>query len=261
MSNVLFSSEFDPSKLVFEAAKSQKEGGSIKSSRINYLYNEDGESEPLLIQTAQMKVPFGIGNDEKFGDGKKWDVRLSFQGQERNKKIQRFREAMDKLNEAVIQKALDNCGDWLNDDDHDLKTIKKSFKSSIKKSKKEEYADMFKVSVPFKKDNTGPYPHIKFYNENQEEIEWTDVKPGCSVVCILNIAGVWMAPGTGQFGVSVRLSQMQVYPPKRISGYQIRKEADYDEGAEDNSDDEDNDSIDADVEEEEVVEVESDDDE
>jgi hypothetical protein len=261
--NILFSSEFDATRVNFEKAKSQKEGGSIKSSRISYNYDDSGESEPLLIQTAPMKVPFGIGNDEKYGEGKKWDTRLSFQGEERNKKIQRFRQAIEKLNDTVIQKCLDNCSEWLDDDDHDMKTIKKCFTSSIKKQsakskaeKNVEYPDMFKISIPFNKENTGPNGYIKFYDDNQQETTWESVVPGCTVVCLVNISGIWLSPGVGKFGTSIKLTQMQIFPAKRVCGYQIRKEVEYEENEEE---EDDNDSVEADVEdEEEIVEVESD---
>jgi hypothetical protein len=263
--NILFSSEFDATRVNFEKAKSQKEGGSTKSSRISYNYDDSGDTEPLLIQTAPMKVPFGIANNEKWikeGEiANKWDVRLSFQGEERNKKIQRFRKAFEQLEAVVVQKCLDNCTEWLEDDDHDMKTIKKSFTSSIKKqsakSKEKsgvEYPDMFKTKVPFNKENTEPNNYIKFYDENQQETTWESVVPGCTVVCLVNVSSVWLSPGPGTFGVTSRLSQMQIFPAKRVSGFQIRKETEY---GEEEEEEEDEDSIEG-GDGEEVVEVESD---
>lgn len=236
---VLLSNKVDTSRIVFSEAKATKSGGNIKTARINYRYGDGEDSQKMIIQTAKMRVPFGISNDEKFGSGTKWDIRLSFQGEERTKSIQRFRTCMENIDKAVINKCLENCGNWLEDDEYDEKLLTKCFKSSIKKSKKENYADMFKISIPFNQENTAPRSNIEFYDSstNPTPIDYSDVKPGSEVVCLIEVAGIWMSPGTNQFGLSVRLVQMQVFQTKQLKGFQIQTETDdYDELEDDKED-------------------------
>jgi|694.fasta_scaffold00964_25 hypothetical protein len=238
----LLSSELDPNKICFSEAKSQKIGGNIKSSRVSYFYgNNTDESNRLIIQTARMKIPFGINNDEKFGDGSKWDVRLSFQGEERSKKIMRFRECIEKINEAVKTKCAENSKDWFGKE-YKRDILEEFFKSTIKTSKKEGYSDMFRVSIPFNKENTAPNGNIEFFNDKEEPISWHDVTPGSEVICLIEINSVWIAPGTKQFGIIVKLLQMQVFPSKQLRGYQMRSDTDAN-GDEDNSVEEEEEEI------------------
>lgn len=238
----LLSSELDVDKIHFGEAKSQKVGGNIKSSRISYFYGKNTEeSNRLVIQTARMKIPFGINNDEKFGDGSKWDVRLSFQGEERSKKIARFRECIENINETVKNKCAENSKDWLGKE-YKKEILEEFFKSTIKTSKKEGYSDMIRISIPFNKENTSPISNIEFFNDKEEQISWQDVTPGSDVTCLIEINSVWIAPGTKQFGVIIKLLQMQVFPSKQLRGYQMRSEVDAN-GEEEES-----------VEEEEIVE-------
>ena len=254
----LLSSKVDTNRIVFSDAKSQKDGGNIKSARITYRYGDNEDSSKMVIQTAKMRVPFGISNDEKFGNGNKWDIRLSFQGEERTKSIQRFRECIERINTSVINKCLENCSTWLEDEElGDERLLRKCFKSSIKKSKKENYSDMFRISIPFNKENTAPRSNIEFYNSNAQQIDWTEVKPGSEVVCLIEINGIWISPGTNQFGLSVRLVQMQVFQTKQLKGFHIQTEIDDLEDNDDELEDNDEDSVEADNDEE-IVEVESD---
>ena len=64
-----------------------------------------------------MRIPFGISNNEKFGDGTRWEVQFSFQDEERSPSVQNFHQALDKVNNKVLPKYLNNninkYKDWL----------------------------------------------------------------------------------------------------------------------------------------------------
>ena len=55
-------------------------------------------------------------------------------------------------------------------------------------------------------------------------MKWTDITPGCEVVALFEINGIWLSPGIKQFGPSVKLVQLQVFKPKRLKGFQIKYE-------------------------------------
>jgi hypothetical protein len=257
MATILLSSEVKPECMQFEKSKPIKEGSVIKSARIGYRHNGSEDAGSMIIQTARMKTPFGIGNDAKFANGDKWDIRLSFQGEERSKKIQRFRHCMEDVNKKVVEAAGTHSTEWLGEQ-YDPGFLKVMFKSSIKKSKKENYADMFRISIPFNKDNTGPRSNVEFYDEEHNKIEWTEVTPGSEVVCLFVINGAWSASGTNQFGISVKLVQLQLFKAKQLRGYQIKAEPDYDDVSDEEAEADDKDSIEAD-DDEEVGEVDSED--
>ncbi len=260
MASILLSSEVKPECMQFEKTKPIKEGSVIKSARIGYCHDGNmDEAGGMIIQTARMKTPFGIGNDAKFGNGDKWDIRLSFQGEERSKRIQRFRSCIEGINTKVVSEAGKHSKEWLGEE-YTPDFLKVMFKSSIKKSKKENYSDMFRISIPFNKENTDPRSDVEFYDDNHQKIEWTEVTPGSEVVCLFVINGAWSASGTNQFGISVKLVQLQLFKPKQLRGYQIKAEPEYEDMSDEDDVDEDGvESIDNDADEE-VIEVDSDED-
>lgn len=222
--SVTLSKEFIPKNLIVGKASS-KNGGAVKSARVSYVL-PDGSTDKLILQTARMKVPFGLSNDEKFGNGTKWDIRLSFQGEDNDSKIKRFRECAEALDTRIVETALENCKDWLDDDDHDMKTLRKAYKNPIKKSKKAEYSDMYRISVPFNRENTAPQSSVEFFDDKGEPVSWKEIKPGCSMICLFEVNGVWISKGMNQFGLSVRLLQAQIFQTKKLSGFQIRNDSD-----------------------------------
>lgn len=262
MATTLLSKEIESDKIIFIDVPS-KEGSAMKNIRIKY--NHDSESEPdrFIIQSARMKAPFGITNNQKFikGDDRlKWDLQLSFQGEERNKKIQRFREALDLIDNRIIKEGTENSEEWIGDDEPDEKSMKKAYKSSLKRFKPkkdrpdDKYSDTFKISISWDYENDKPRNNIEFYDENGTEITWEQVTPGCEVVALFEINGVWCSTGLGTFGPSVKLVQLQVFKPKRVKGFQIKYEAENEESDdEEESIDDDENSVENPEEPEEAI--------
>ena len=237
---ILFSHEVDPDKIVLEDPKSSKTGSSVKSSNVGYRHGENSDAKQLLIQLPRMRVPFGITNNEKFGDGKKWELNFSFNGEERNKKIQRFRSGIKQIDGKIIDSIHECC------EEHFGKELKPEilaefYKGGVKTSKNPKYADNFKVHLGMRKDDT---PHAEFFDKQKNAIDWKEVQPGSEAVAIVSLTRVWSATGTKQFGPTWKLIQMQVFKAERLTGFQIKEE----------DDDDDSDS----EEEEEIVESDDD---
>ena len=117
---ILLAKEFDAEKLVF-IDNPPKEGTS-RSVRIKYLHDEESDPERLIMQSARMKIPFGISNNLKFVTDKKnvvdtsklkWDLQLSFAGEERSKRIQRFRKAIDDFDNRCKDSLVKNGNNWI----------------------------------------------------------------------------------------------------------------------------------------------------
>lgn len=244
MANTLLSKEIDTEKIVFIDVPS-KEGSAMKNVRIKYMHDEESEPDRFIVQTAKMKAPFGITNNQKFikGDDRlKWDLQLSFQGEDRNKKIQRFKEAIEMIDNRIIEEGTKNSEEWIGDDEPDEKSMKKAYKSSLKRFKPkkdrpdDKYSDTFKISISWDYEKDRPRSNIEFYDENGNELDWEQVTPGCDVVALFEINGVWCSTGLGTFGPSVKLVQLQVFKPKRVKGFQIKYEAENDFDSDNNSD-------------------------
>lgn len=253
--NILFPRDFNSDNVVFSKMIKQKDSA---SGNVRMRYNYGTEPERLVIQTARMRVPFGITNNEKYNDKNaplKWDVRISFDGEDKNKKIQRFRECLDSLDKEIQKEALKNAKEWLNDDDPDEKSIRKSYKSCLKKFKPKAdkpdsvYADTFKINIPWDYELNKPASYVEFYDEDGKETDYTSVTNGCEVVALFSINGVWCSPGINSFGTTAKLVQLQVFKPKKIKGFTIKYDKDSDE-----EDEEETEEVEIEVEEEDELE-------
>jgi len=247
MATTLLSKEVNVDNIVFIDVPS-KEGSAMKNVRVKYQHDTDAEPDRFIIQSARMRSPFGITNNQKWikGDDKvKWDIQLSFQGEERNKKIQRFRETIEAIDERILKEGTKNSDEWIGDDEPDERSMRKAYKSSLKKFKpkkdrpSDKYADNFKISISWDHEKDQPRSNIEFYDETGAEISWDSVTPGCDVVALFEINGVWCSTGLGTFGPSVKLVQLQVFKPKRVKGFQIK----YENANNDSEDEEDAESI------------------
>lgn len=242
--STILASEFNVENVVLSKFQPNKDSGT-GTVRVGYRYSEDSEPERLVVQSARMRAPFGLSSNEKFakeGDNLKWTLQVSFDGEEKNKKIQKFRKFIEDFDNHITSVGLQHADEWINDDDPDEKTIKKAYKSALKKFKPKKggsdsvYSDTFKISIPWDPSTDEPRSNIEFFDEQGNTTSWTDITPGCEVVALFAINGIWCSPGISSFGPSVKLVQLQVFKPKKIKGFNIKydKESD-DESAEESS--------------------------
>lgn len=251
MAQVLLAKEVNTDNIMF-IDQAQKSDSAMKNIKMKYLHVEGEDPDRFIIQSAKMKIPFGIGNNEKFlkdADNKlKWDISLSFQGEERNKSIQRFRETIEMIDKRIIQECRNNSAEWINDDEPDDKSMKKAYKSSLKKFKPKKdakssdvFPDNFRINISWDDDKNQPRSGIEFFDENRQPIKWDSITPGCEAVALFEYNGLWCSTGLGTFGPSVKLIQLQVFRPKKVQGFQIKHESANGESDEEDSSEEEED--------------------
>jgi hypothetical protein len=236
MDNVLLSKEFKAEKLSFGEYQQNKDSatGSVK---MGYKSNKSSEPDRLVIQSPRMRVPFGISNNEKYADGKKlkWSIQISFDNEQSDVRIASFRKCVTDLDNAVIQKGLENSAVWLKNPKHTAETIRMSYASALKTGKdnaSSKYPDAVKISIPWDtsiNEETGverdqPASWVEFFDENGNEVTWEYVVPQCEVKAVFGVSGVWCSPGIRMFGTSLKLIQMQVFKPKKIKGFSIKSD-------------------------------------
>lgn len=253
MSSIILAQEYKKNDLKFGKFQVSKNSAGSGSVSLGYDYKSDGNSDNLTIQTAKMKAPFGIGNNEKFRENEnsklKWSLQLSFDGIEKNKKIDRFHKFLDMFDEQIKVEGLKNAETWINDDDADEKSMRKSYKPALKKfkAKKETpdkiYPDTFKINVPWNYEQDKPHDSVEIYDEKGELTEYTDIIPGCEIIAVFSVSSIWCARGLGFFGPSIRLVQLQVFKPKKIKGFNIKYDKDSDEESGDEAEAEGDDNV------------------
>ena len=260
MANTVLAKDFDPNRVVF-AAKTQTVNDTINYCKVSYNFPDSGEGR-LIMQSAKMKSPFGASSMEKFGQPNKWNIQLSFTGEDRKSSIASFRNALNLLDSRIVTEGInrpDDVGgrhefDHDDDDTYRQKTIRKGYKGRIQKGRVSDdgnaFPDTFRITIPWDNANKRPRDYVKFYDANNEETTWeVATVPGAEVVCLFDVSNIWSSLGGHTFGPTIRLSQMKVYStPDKVSGFQIRPE-------EEDDDEEDDESVDVEEVEVEVEEI------
>merc|ERR1711871_67 len=218
-SQIVRHSNFSASNITFRPPKTLNNGGKMVQVGC------DGGM--LNLQTPLMMLPYGISEFSDPNTGmKKYQIDLSFRGEEENEGLSNFHAALAALDEFMIESAVKNSVAWFKGKKV-RPIIEELYTPVLKKSKDKEtgepngkYPDTFKVKLRF--DNERGEFNCRLYDSATKEP--VNVPPdvhltkGTKMTCIIRCNGVWFAGG--RFGLSFRLEQGKVQQaPGRITGY------------------------------------------
>jgi len=251
MPSVLTATNFDVKSVNFGKHKPNTNGGYNIDLTIGDSTNE------TLIQTPKMRAPFGIGTDKTNPFKKSIDI--SFSGQETSDSIKAFRSIMEQMDNIAIDYALKNSKTFFNSKKELTRDIiEEYYYSSIKKSKKEEYADTFRFKLQYLKPNpdkgliNGKYL-TSFWDLKGVEKNENHLDKGDSITALIKPQMFWVA--SKQFGISWVCTQIRVHKQQRNKGSLFVKTND---DVPDVADDEEEIEVEESEEETEEVEVEVD---
>ncbi len=223
--SVINAAQFNASKLTVTAPKKVGDKGA-KMSYLNY-----GEGKPLVIQTPSLPVPFGFSAYTDESSGKvSYSMGMQLSGYETDLKVKQFYEAIQAVDEFMIDQALKNSKEWFG-----------------KVCSKETIEDKYSPNIKIAKDKNGdpkPYPpSVKVaFNKLRDSDEFeckvfgveskNDPNPKpisdvpfeelipkrAQVTTLIQCTGVWFV--NGKFNckwkaIRVRLDSQ----PERITGY------------------------------------------
>lgn len=158
-------SEIDFSKLFHSKLKVKKaEKGRPESKQVRITYDK----QEMRIRTPLAIVPFGVtlpmedkeGNSSKF---KKYSFEINI-----DDKCEEFRQAMNTLDRKNIDYIYSQADEWWEKGKYtNASEIEKHvYQKLIKKDKKGEYADRFKMKLPFRDG----VPDFKVFDENNKAV-------------------------------------------------------------------------------------------
>ncbi len=203
-SSVVLASAFTTSKVSFSQPKVLDSGG--KQAWLNY----DGSK--LFLQTPQCVLPYGMSVFDKAGPIK-YSVELSLRGyDEAGSKIKQFYDAINALDEYMIDQGVKNSKLW--------------FKSDLPRDViKAFYSPMVRFSVD-KEGNRKPYPptfklqlrqrngdfEVKMWDAQRNRYQGVPMEEllvkGAQVTSIIQCTGVWFAGS--KFGLTWKAEEMRV---------------------------------------------------
>lgn len=181
--------------------------------------------KPLIIQTPEMTVPFGMSkwNADK-SEKDKYTLELSFKNRETNKAQQNFFEFLKQFDQRFIEEGFNNSTLWFKKKYNTKDVVEALYTHMLKFPKDKEtgeitdkYPPTFRVNLP-QKDGKFAF---QVYNKNKELIDITDIEKGSKVTVIMQCLGGWIAGG--KFGCSWKPIQMLVQPPASIKGFAFRQ--------------------------------------
>lgn len=213
MTQIVLPSELDVEKITYSTPVILSSGGKM----IGINFNES----PLVIQTPEMPLPFGIskwsannGMESQQGAAEKYTLDLSFRGKESNEVMNMFFNKLRSLDKKFVEDGLENSTLWFKKKYGSREVVEALFTPIVKFAKDEngepsdKYPPTFKVNLPVK---NGEYDFKVFdVNRQPSKILLSDTLKGARVRAIVRCNGIWVAGS--KFGVSWRVLQMIVMP-------------------------------------------------
>ena len=189
-----------------------------KSVYINY------STGKLRIQTPVMYLPYGVSEggfedknakidpSKKEKKDKKFDLTLSFKGQDENPKIESFLNKLKEIEAKIIDDAFENRQLWFKDDFDGQKIIVNKMFSPIIKIDKDKntgkvvgkYPPTIRFKLPY--DNENERFNFSSFNMNDESIDLMDIigkLKGGKALLIVELNSIWFAGG--KFGCTWKL--------------------------------------------------------
>jgi hypothetical protein len=225
---VIHIKHLNPSDITYGSARSLDNG----AKNIPVLY----KGKPLVVQTEDMRTPFGVrdaygapsgGDADSMASGKK-TIEFSVEKDSAPEVFDKL-SAMDSI---IVTDALRNSKAWFRKV-HDNRDVLESLYSPMLRFHRDRdtgeitqrYAPLFKANLPIKQG----VMITEIYDANRERIDvaQTDLR-GARAVAILQCSGIWVAGG--KFGCSWKVLQMRVsaVPSSKISCYAFIEDGDND---------------------------------
>lgn len=188
------------------------------------------EGRPLVFQTAEMVVPFGLskyypkdaqGNVNKEADPKV-TLELSFRNMETKPNVKLFFDAISQFDAIAKKSAFENSFTLfrkkLSEDNVGL-MYSPGIRVAVDKETGEvtdKYPPTFRMTIPCKGGRYGTTVYTKDREDVTDRIDEYLVK-SAKVSALVQCTGLWIA-GKG-FGCSWKVIQIVASPPERIQGY------------------------------------------
>ena len=261
MTTILKTSTFKPENVQFSPLKKNKRGGG--AVYMNYLNKKTSETHAIYIQTPKMYCPFGASayKKEDSNEVPKYSLQLSFK--EDDGMVQELKGKFQGLDAFIVKEVLKNK-EWqstlgLGRSKLTADMVSMLHSTIVKEPKKPEYPSTVNVKLPVKFGTEEFQTNVYGKDKQKVELSYENIEQvipaRCEVRALLQVSAVWLIGN--KLGVTIRASQLVVYPSDTLSGYSFM-DSDDDEDETEAKNDESSDSEQSEAEEEvpePVVEV------
>jgi len=221
MDSIVYTSNFNIEKVAFDNKIKSLDTGS-KMKLMSY------SKHPLIIQTPECYLPFGIGKSNMDDDPvSKYSMDISFRDMESRPALKRFFNILKSMDDLIVAEAFKNQKEWLRKTYPTKEVVEALYSPMIKYSKDKNTGDVndaypptFKMKLPRNADKF----MCDFYDYQESKIDGEDIlqmnTKGARTVTLVKCNGIWFAGG--KFGCSWKAVQIQIAPKVSNFGCAIK---------------------------------------
>lgn len=208
--NIVSLSDFNASNVSFSALRINKARGN------KTVYLSGSDKAKLNIQFPWMRAPFGLSSFTDAATGRtSYSLDLSFDKD--NEELMMCQQKLEELDDLVVKTVEANSKEWLGKP-FKAAVLKEALYKPLIRPGKEDYPSTIKMKVMVDQKTDKFVPEA--YNMRQEQVEMTTLEKSMKVITIAEIASIWFIDN--KFGVTVRLQQCLMEPPKKLPKFAFK---------------------------------------
>jgi hypothetical protein len=196
--------EFSASNVTFSALRVNKARGN------KTVYLSGSNRAKLNIQFPWMRAPFGLSSYTDAATNRtSYSIDLSFDRD--NDDLINIQKKFEEFDDLVVKTVAANSKEWLGKPFKEA-VLKEALYKPVIRAGKDDYPSTMKLKVMV--DNkTGEFVP-EAYNMKRENVSMNSLEKGMKVIVIAEVASIWFIDN--KFGVTVRLNQLLMEPPKKL---------------------------------------------
>ena len=202
--NITSLNTFEPTSVSFSDLRINKARGN------KTVYLSGSNKNKLHIQFPWMRAPFGLSSFTDAATGRtSYSLDLSFDKD--NEELMACQQKLEAVDDLVVKTVEANSKEWLGKP-FKASVLKEALYKPLVRPGKDDYSSTIKMKVMVDQKTDKFVPEA--YNMRQEQVEMTALEKGMRVITIAEIASIWFIDN--KFGVTVRLQQCLMEPPKKL---------------------------------------------
>lgn len=210
-SQIVFPKNVHASEFAFSNVIKNKAGGAMVF--VNY-----GNQRKFILQTPLLGVPFGLSEYTPDNGPVKYSIDGSFNGYIDDPKIKQFHEAIQSIDNMMIDKGVENSVAWFGKA-MSREVVENLYRPLIKASK---FPDKYAPTIKFKIRSRGEHLDVEAYTPDRDRFDLHTMTPGTKVKLLVELAPVWFV--NKQFGLTFNIVQAEVHPLEKLTGWSFQED-------------------------------------
>jgi hypothetical protein len=197
-------STFSASNVTFSNLRVNKARGN------KTVYLSGPNRSKLNIQFPWMRAPFGLSSYTDAATNRtSYSLDLSFDKD--NDDLLDIQSKFEEFDDLVVKTVAANSKEWLGKPFKEA-VLKEALYKPVIRAGKDDYASTMKLKIMVDNKTGNFVPEA--YNMRRENVALDSLEKGMKVIVIAEVASIWFIDN--KFGVTVRLNQVLMEPPKKL---------------------------------------------